>query len=111
MPTTAKSKTIRKTAKASRRTVPSTLVRARSRSFREEPDSLEAQIVNLAVSGKLAEAGRRAIEAQIKLGLPVTVQKGDKVIKRYADGHEEVLETIPRRKLKIPKGVAVIPSK
>ncbi|HEX4793511.1 MAG TPA: hypothetical protein VH370_06950 [Humisphaera sp.] len=111
MPTTTKTKTIQKTAKAGRRMAPSKGGQARSRSFKEEPNSLEARIVDLAVSGKLAEAGRRAIEAQIKLGLPVTIQKGDKVIKRYQDGREEVLETIPRRKFKIPKGVAVIPSK
>jgi len=67
--------------------------------------------VQLAISGKLAEVGRRAIEAQRKLGLPVTIQKGDQVIKRYADGREEVLEIIPRRKFKVPRGVAIIPSK
>src|SRR6266478_1829712 len=57
-------------------------------------DLSEARIVALALSEKLAKAGRQEIETQLNLGIPVTYQEGDEVIKHYPDGRKEILETI-----------------
>jgi hypothetical protein len=70
--------------------------------------SLEDQIVALAVGGKLAGAGRRAIEAQRKGGLPVTFMRGDEIIKAHPDGREEVLGKVERVPYTLPKGVAIL---
>ena len=75
---------------------------------RMDPDSLEKRLVGLAMSGKLAKAGRDAIRAQVAMGLPVTFKRGTKVIKRYADGREEVLANVDRLAFRIPRGVAII---
>ena len=74
----------------------------------EEHDSLENQIVSMATRGKLARAGRKAVAAQKKRGLPVTFQRGNQIIKEYPDGREEVLGTVAAAKYVLPKGVRVI---
>ncbi|MFI5380016.1 MAG: hypothetical protein ACHRHE_12020 [Tepidisphaerales bacterium] len=75
---------------------------------RVEADSLEGRLVGLAMSGKLAKAGRDAVRAQVAKGLAVTFQRGTKVIKRHADGREEVLANVDRLVYSIPRGVAII---
>jgi hypothetical protein len=72
---------------------------------------LEDHLVKLAVSGKLAGAARSAIRAQKKLGLPVTFKRGNQVVKVFANGREEILETLNRPAYKLPKGVAIIRKK
>jgi hypothetical protein len=75
----------------------------------EDPDSLEANVVRLALEGKLAGAADRAVAEQKARGLPVTFQRGNEVIKQFADGREEVLATIPQSPpYKAPPGVRVI---
>jgi hypothetical protein len=74
----------------------------------EESDSLEANIVGIALSGKLAEVAKDAIAAGVARGLPVTFQRGEEIIKRYADGREEVLTTVARSHFKMPAGVEII---
>ena len=73
-----------------------------------EVGTLEAKIVGLAMHGKLAKAGRRAVAAQRQKGLPVTLKRGQQVIKIYSDGREEVLAELPRPFYALPKGVRVI---
>jgi hypothetical protein len=75
----------------------------------EDPSSLEANVVRLALEGKLSAAADRAVEEQRALGLPITFQRGDEVIKQYADGREEVLAKIPQTPpYNAPRGVRVI---
>jgi hypothetical protein len=75
------------------------------------PLSLEDSIVELAVTGQLAEAAAAAIRAQKEAGLPVTFLEGNNVVREYPDGRREVLRRLkPRTKSPIPKGVRKIPS-
>ena len=75
----------------------------------EDPNSLEANVVRLALEGKLSAAADRAVEEQRALGLPVTFQRGNEVIRQHSDGREEVLATIPQTPpYKAPPGVRVI---
>ena len=67
--------------------------------------SLEDRIVGLAMRGKLARIGRRAVAAQRAAGLPVTFQRGDQVLRELPDGTVEVLETIPKVSYEVPIGV------
>jgi hypothetical protein len=73
-----------------------------------ETRTLEANLVGLAMTGKLAKAGRRAVASQVDRGLPVTFKRGQKVIKVHPDGREEVLATLDRPTYTLPKGVRVI---
>jgi hypothetical protein len=68
-------------------------------------------VKELAASGKLAIAARQAIESQQKLGIPITYVDGDRVIKRFADGTQEVLGTVARSAYTLPPGVAMIENK
>ena len=79
-----------------------------SRPLPEEPGSLEGEIVTLARTGKLAKAGRRAVAASKKLGLPVTYKRGDEIIKQFPNGDEEVLGTVQRLGYVLPHGIRVI---
>jgi hypothetical protein len=75
----------------------------------EPPDSLEARIVGLARSGQLAEAARAAVAKQRALGIPVTVSRGDVIVKEYSDGSTEVVGHVePSRPFVVPPGVNVI---
>jgi hypothetical protein len=78
------------------------------RATRPETRTLEANLVGLAMNGKLAKAGRRAVASQVDRGLPVTFKRGQKIIKAHADGREEVLATLDRPAYTLPKGVRVI---
>jgi hypothetical protein len=74
----------------------------------DDPNSLEANVVRLALEGKLSAAGDRAVAEQKALGLPVTFQRGNQVIKQHPDGREEVLATIPQTPpYRPPPGVSV----
>jgi len=73
-----------------------------------EVGTLEDKVIGLAMRGKLAKAGRRAAAAQRQMGLPVTLKRGQKVIKVYPDGREETLAELPRPIYALPKGVRVI---
>ncbi|HET6251419.1 MAG TPA: hypothetical protein VFE47_27285 [Tepidisphaeraceae bacterium] len=79
-----------------------------SKQTKEDPGSVESNIVRLAMSGKLARVTKRAIAGGVAKGLPVTFKRGQKIITRYADGREEVLRIMPRSDFKVPKGVRVI---
>src|SRR4051794_1006392 len=81
---------------------------AKRRTTRPEARTLEANVVGLAMTGKLAKAGRRAVASQVDRGLPVTFKRGQKVIKVHADGREEILATLERPAYTLPKGVRVI---
>jgi hypothetical protein len=75
----------------------------------EDPNSLEANVVRLALEGKLSGAADRAVQEQKALGLPVTFRRGNEVIKQFPDGREEVLATIPQSApYRPPTGVRVI---
>ena len=78
------------------------------RATQAESKSLEANVVDMAMNGKLAKAGRRAVASQVNRGLPVTFKRGQKVIKVHADGREEVLAMIERPSYTLPIGVRVI---
>ena len=73
-----------------------------------EAQSLEDGIVALAESGELAKAAGQAIRHQKELGIAVTFQRGDDVIKQHADGTEEVLAKVERPTYTIPTGVRII---
>lgn len=73
-----------------------------------EPKTVEARIVGMAMNGKLAKAGRRAVASQVDRGLPVTYKRGQKVVKVHPDGREEILGMIDRPSYTLPKGVRVI---
>jgi hypothetical protein len=81
---------------------------AKRRATRPETRTLEANLVGLAMNGKLAKAGRRAVASQVGRGLPVTFKRGQKVIKVHPDGREEILATLERPTYTLPKGVRVI---
>jgi hypothetical protein len=78
---------------------------------KRKAESLEDQIVHLAISGALDEAAGNAIRSQLARGIAVTFKKGDRIIKHYADGHEEVVGTVPRATYTVPAGVAIIKRK
>jgi hypothetical protein len=84
---------------------------SRARRAPEEADSLEGKVVRIAMAGKLAKAGRNAIRLQRERGLAVTFKRGEQVIKKYPDGHEEVLTIIDRPTYTLPKGVAILRGK
>lgn len=62
----------------------------------------------LARTGKLGRSARKAIRAQTARGLAVTYKRGDEVIKEYADGRKEVLETLEPTSFKVPANVQII---
>jgi len=74
-----------------------------------EPGSLEGEIVDMALRGELAKAARKAIRTAKRRGLPITFKRGNQVVKEYADGRVEVLETLSFPKYVLPKGVKIIP--
>lgn len=74
----------------------------------EAPGSLERELVALAATGKLANAGHRAITAQKERGLAITYQRGQEIIKVHADGRVEVIGKTDRPRYTVPKGVRVI---
>jgi hypothetical protein len=73
-----------------------------------DPNSIEGKIRQLAASGRLARAGRKAIRAQKKLGLATTFKKGNQVIRQHPNGKVEVLEELPRPKYTLPTGVKLL---
>ena len=77
---------------------------------RGKPRTLEDAVVALASAGKLAEAGRCAIRAQRRAGLPVTYMDGDEIVTEYLDKRRVVLRTVTPPIYKIPKGVTKIRS-
>jgi len=81
---------------------------AKRRTTRPETRTLEANLVVLAMTGKLAKAGRRAVASQVDRGLPVTFKRGQRVIKVHPDGREEILATLERPAYTLPKGVRVV---
>lgn len=70
--------------------------------------SLEAGILELAVAGKLARASQAAIRTQRRLRLPITFQRARQIIKRHADGREEVLATVAPAPHTLPHGIKII---
>jgi hypothetical protein len=82
-----------------------------SKRFREEKNTLEGQIVRFAKSGKLAKAGRKAVRAQKKHGLPTTFKQGSKIVRVHPDGRVETLANIQPTPYKLPPGVDFMRSK
>jgi hypothetical protein len=75
----------------------------------EDPSSLEANVVRLALEGKLSAAGDEAVRRQKAKGLPITFQRGNEIIRQHADGREELLATLPPpTPFQVPPGVRVI---
>jgi hypothetical protein len=74
----------------------------------EDSNSLEDRVVRLARTGRLAKAARHAVHMQQKKGLAITCKRGDQIVKRYADGREEILGTVERRPYTLPRGVTII---
>lgn len=85
--------------------------RGTSAQSHEAADSLEGRIVGLAMGGKLAKAGRKAIRSQRSRGLAVTFKQGDQVIRQHADGRKEVLAVLERPTYTLPRGVAILRGK
>ena len=60
-----------------------------------EMDEEESRTIHeLAASGALAEAGRKARAEDLARGLPVTLSRGDDVIREYPDGRIEFVKKI-----------------
>jgi hypothetical protein len=58
------------------------------------PAEPEDRIEAMAREGKLRGAGKQAVARLQAKGIPVTFARGNRIIKRHADGTEEVLGTI-----------------
>jgi len=71
-------------------------------------DALESSVVKFALGGKLAKVSRNAVNKQVQRGLPITFKRGNKVIKQFADGREEVLGTIKKLHFRLPSNVRII---
>ena len=70
---------------------------------------LEDCIMDLAVSGRLAKAGQKAVALQREHGLPVTYLNDEgKIVRELPDGKIEVLGEVKKAAFKRPKGVRVI---
>ena len=48
----------------------------------------------LAAEGVFSRASRSAIRKQQALGIPVTFKRGKKIIRKHADGREEILDVL-----------------
>lgn len=59
------------------------------------PDKAEETDISKALKQVASAMGKEAVEEAFKLGLPVTVGKGDKIIRLYPDGHEEIVGELP----------------
>jgi hypothetical protein len=68
----------------------------------EEAGSLEAAVSALAASGEFAKIGKQEIRRLLAKGLPVTYQRGRHIIKKYADGREEVLGIVRAPEGRLP---------
>ncbi len=75
------------------------------RNGRAKPTNLEDAIVSLAAAGKLEGAGRAAIRAQHRAGLPATYLIGRNIVAEYPDGRKEILRALKPVAYKIPKGI------
>jgi hypothetical protein len=74
-------------------------------------NSLEDQIVDLALKGKLANASRQAIRRQQKMGLAITYKRGNDIVKQFPDGRIETLAKVDSPKYRFPKGVRILGGK
>jgi hypothetical protein len=61
-------------------------------------NSPEGKISELIKRGKLMLTGAKAIEQSHKLGLSVTIVKEGKIIRLHADGSEEQIGIVSRRR-------------
>jgi hypothetical protein len=77
----------------------------------KEGDALENQVVKFAMGGKLAKVSRDAVRRQVKKGFAVTFKRGNKVIKQFPDGREEILGTIKKLDFQLPTNVPLIGKK
>ena len=73
-----------------------------------EADRRECRVVDLALSGKLAAAGREAIADYQRLGLPRVMSRDGKLIQVDPDGREQVLDDIVKVPFKRPPNVALL---
>ena len=69
--------------------------------------TLEDMIVDMALRGDLAKATKEAFRRQRKAGLPITFQRGRKIVKRYPGGKEVVLGEVAGWRRRILPGVSI----
>ena len=74
----------------------------------KDPTTLEGSIVKLALGGQLRKATRKVLTAQPKRGIAITFKRGRQIIKRYPDGHTEILGEVQRVPYTLPKGVKIL---
>ena len=55
----------------------------------------EDAVLGVGLSRRVRAAVREEVRAQRAAGLPVTYQRGNEVVREFADGRIEVLETLP----------------
>ncbi len=73
-----------------------------------DADLLECRVVEVAVSGRLAAAGREAVAEYQRLGIPRLTSRDGKLIRVHPDGREEVLEELFKTPFKRPPNVQVL---
>ena len=75
-------------------------------------DELENRIIAMAMTGHVARAARAAVRRQQSIGLPVTFRRGNRVLKKYADGQVVTLELLdPVPAYTLPPSAVVIGKK
>ena len=73
--------------------------------------SLESVVVDLALSGKLDHVGLEAGRKYRQAGVPLTIQRGDVIVRIFPDGREETVERLPAIPYQLPAGVRVLDQK
>jgi hypothetical protein len=71
-------------------------------------ESPEAVIVRLAKTGKLAAAGKRAMQSSLQKGLSVTILENGKIYRVYSNGDRKLIKSISPPKHKYITGKARI---
>lgn len=86
------------------------VIKSTTRKLREfnpaDRNDLEANIVDLAMNGRLAGAAQGAIRQQRAMGMTITYKEGESVIRLHPDGTKEQVSTLTRRPYRLPDSVA-----
>lgn len=86
------------------------VIKSTTRKLREfnpvDRTDLEANIVGLAINGRLASAAQGAIREQRAMGMAITYKEGETVIRLHPDGTKEKVSTLARRPYRLPDSVA-----
>ena len=87
------------------------MVKVDDRSFAaEDANEVDARLYRAIAEGRLAEAGRKAIERQKAKGMTVTFLRGNVVVMQHPDGHEDILGTVARRPHWTPRHSLILTS-